>query len=410
MSQFPLHLLCVEPRFPGRLGAVADWLVRRRGYRVSFFCHNADPRALWPESTGKGLDVISFGVGGLANEQRIDWTRVLERSLCYSYGCWEVLSARHPRQVDVILGRSAGLGSTLFANVEIPRTPVVQFYDTYFDSKNTSLSASETYLHWRKAANAIELIELENGTIPWTATQYQRGLFPGEYRDDFHVIFDGVETRSLPPRDRTPLTINDKTLDENTRVVTFVARSLDALRGFDTFAQVFDRLAQTDPNVVAIAAGSPIVDHAFDHANYGSDFPAKILASLSQTARERMLLPGVLSQANLARVLARSDLHFYGSQPHPVSRSLAQAMAAGCVVLVVDDAAVREFVEHDATGLLASREVDELTAIAQRVLGKPLEYRTLGDAAATFAREKLSRDVTLPRLVSLFDRLVDERR
>jgi hypothetical protein len=31
MAEDPLHLLCVEPRFPGRLGAVADWLVRKRG-------------------------------------------------------------------------------------------------------------------------------------------------------------------------------------------------------------------------------------------------------------------------------------------------------------------------------------------------------------------------------------------
>ena len=30
MTQDPLHVLWIEPSFPGRLGAVADWLVRRR--------------------------------------------------------------------------------------------------------------------------------------------------------------------------------------------------------------------------------------------------------------------------------------------------------------------------------------------------------------------------------------------
>ena len=44
MPQDPLHLLCIEPRFPGRLGAVADWLVRRRGYRCQFYCHTAEPQ------------------------------------------------------------------------------------------------------------------------------------------------------------------------------------------------------------------------------------------------------------------------------------------------------------------------------------------------------------------------------
>jgi hypothetical protein len=33
MVQDPLSLLCIEPHFSGRLGAVADWLVRKRGYR-----------------------------------------------------------------------------------------------------------------------------------------------------------------------------------------------------------------------------------------------------------------------------------------------------------------------------------------------------------------------------------------
>ena len=46
MAQDPLHVLWVEPTFPGRLGAVADWLVRRRGYRSSFYCHTADPRSV----------------------------------------------------------------------------------------------------------------------------------------------------------------------------------------------------------------------------------------------------------------------------------------------------------------------------------------------------------------------------
>ena len=57
MGQDPLHVLWVEPNFPGRLGAVADWLVRRRGYRSWFYCHTAEPRSIWPASVGKGLDL-----------------------------------------------------------------------------------------------------------------------------------------------------------------------------------------------------------------------------------------------------------------------------------------------------------------------------------------------------------------
>ena len=74
MAQDPLHVLWVEPNFPGRLGAVADWLVRRRGYRSSFYCHKADARDSWPESVGKGLDLQVFGVGGVARESAVTWS------------------------------------------------------------------------------------------------------------------------------------------------------------------------------------------------------------------------------------------------------------------------------------------------------------------------------------------------
>ena len=140
MAQEPLHVLWVEPHFPGRLGAVADWLVRHRGYRCWFYCHTADPREHWPASVGQGLEVQSFGVGGVAREQAVSWSRTLERSLCYSYGCWEVLETRRPRPIDLIVGRSTGLGSTLFAPVYAPAPPRVNLFDYYFHPRRNDLA------------------------------------------------------------------------------------------------------------------------------------------------------------------------------------------------------------------------------------------------------------------------------
>src|SRR5438093_1325060 len=139
MSQEPLSLLCIEPRFPGRLGAVADWLVRRRGYRCHFFFHSADPQTFWPPSVGEGLELVHFNVGGVAREASVHWTRQLERGLCYAYGFWEVLRARQPSPVDLVLGRSAGLGSTLFAPTHFPRMPIVNLFDYYYQPHENDL-------------------------------------------------------------------------------------------------------------------------------------------------------------------------------------------------------------------------------------------------------------------------------
>ncbi len=387
MPQPPLDLLCIEPRYPGRLGGVADWLVRRRGYRVRFFCHRADPPELWPEATGKGIEVVAFEVGGIAKEPTVEWPKVLERGLCYSYGCWEVLQARKPRPVDVILGRSAGLGSTLFAPVNDPAAPVVQFFDSYYDPSRSEHDAGqpEAFGHWRRAANAIELVELENGVTPWAASEYQRGLFPPEYRNDFLVLHDGVETRGLPARDRGRLVVGDRTVPEGAPVVTFVARSLDHVRGFDRFARLVERLQRGFPDLIAIAAGRPVVERTLDHAHFGRDYPALVLADYPAIDRDRLWLPGLLAPADLRRLLARSDLHVVASRPHPASRSLVEAMAAGCAVLAFDTEAVREFVEDGAGGRLV-RDDESACEAASMLLHDRDAARGLGETAGERAR------------------------
>ncbi len=68
------------------------------------------------------------------------WSRALERSLCYAYGCWEVLEQRRPRPIDLIVGRSTGLGSSLFAPVYWPAAPVVNFLDYYYHAHRHDLA------------------------------------------------------------------------------------------------------------------------------------------------------------------------------------------------------------------------------------------------------------------------------
>ncbi len=110
-------------------------------------------------------------------------------------------SRSRPRPIDLIVGRSAGLGSSLFAPVYWPAAPVVNFLDYYYHAHRNDLAdeaGPETppaYFHWRRSMAAIELLDLEQATLGWTPTDWQRGLFPAEYRDGFLVLHDGVDTR-----------------------------------------------------------------------------------------------------------------------------------------------------------------------------------------------------------------------
>jgi glycosyltransferase involved in cell wall biosynthesis len=400
-------LLCIEPSFPGRLGAVADWLVRRRGYQCQFLFNRAEPRESWPESAGRGIDLVPFNVGGVAREPAVAWNRCLERGLCYAYGAWETFGKVGP--VDVVLGRSAGLGSTLFVPVGLPRVPFVNLFEYFPQAHAHDLvedvsPAPAEYFHWRQTAATMDLLDLENGLTAWAPSAWQRDLFPAEYRDDFLVLYDGVDAAQRGPR---PRTLAGRTVPEGTRVVSFVARSLDRLRGFDRFVALANVLLRARPDVVCVAAGGGPVQRGLDVQYYQTDYADTVLRQTPPADPERFWLLGPVPPAAVADLLARSDVHVYPSRPYGVSRSLLEAMAAGRVVVAADTGPVREFVTHGQTGLLVPGAEPEHWAEAVRVvLDDPDGHRPLGEAAAAVVRERYARDVTLPNLAERLHRLV----
>ena len=417
MSQDPLHLLCIEPRFPGRLGAVADWLVRTRGYRCQFYFNSADPAECWPQSVGKGLELVQFNVGGVAREPSVHWTRQLERGLCYAYGCWEVLDARRPRPVDVVLGRSAGLGSTLFVPVYLPGVPIVNLFDYFYQPHANDLAGDAgpdtppEYFHWRRSASAMELLDLENGVAPWTLTNWQRDLFPMEYRDDFEVLYDGVDTRRFVRRASGPRQVAGRAIPAETRVVSFIARSLDRTRGFDRFVELANRLLRARSDVLCVVVGGAVVHRALDVEFYNRDYRTHVLGATPLVDPERIWFLNEVTPSVVAELLAMSDLHVYLSRPYVVSHSLVEAMASGCVVFAADTPPAREFITHGVTGLLVPPgDADAWEQQARAVLDDPAQFRSLGEAAAALVRERFDREVTIPTLATLFDRLVADRR
>lgn len=414
MSQAPLSLLCIEPRFPGRLGAVADWLVRRRGYRCQFFCHSAGPPEGWPPSVGRGLDVVAYEVGGVAREASVPWRRGLERGLCYAYGGWEVFDARRPRPIDAILARSDGLGSSLFAPVTFPRTPIVQFFDYYYHAGRHDLApevgpgAPPAYAHWRRAANAVDLLDLENGVVPWTPTLWQRDLYPPEYRPDFLVLHDGVDARRAPARDldRPDRTIAGRRFPREVRVVTFVARALDRLRGFDRFVRLANALTRARPDVVAVAVGDPVSARMLDAADYGRDHAAACLAADPPPDPDRFLRLGPVAPAVVREVLLASDLHVAPGRDYPVARSVVEAMAHGCPILAHDGGPIREFLRPGVDAdLVDFADPAAALAAALALLDDSERAHALGQSAAGVARARFDRDATLPVLADRLGRL-----
>jgi glycosyltransferase involved in cell wall biosynthesis len=264
------------------------------------------------------------------------------------------------------------------------------------------------YFHWRRSANAMDLLDLESGITPWTGTEWQRDLFPAEYHDDFLVLHEGIDTRTFTPKQPRARLVAGHTLAGDTRVVTFVARNLDRLRGFDLFMELANRLMRRYPELVCIVVGGTISQRGLDFQFFNKDFRADVLRQHPPHDPQRFWQLGSVPHATVAEVLAASDLHVYASRPYAISRSLLEAQASGCVVMAADTEPVREVLTNGQTGLLvAPHDLDAWEKQACAVLDNPSDYRPLRETAVDRVRERFAQDVTLPRLATRFDQLVE---
>jgi glycosyltransferase involved in cell wall biosynthesis len=196
--------------------------------------------------------------------------------------------------------------------------------------------------------------------------------------------------------------IAGRTISPETRVVSFVARSLDRLRGFDRFLDLSSRLIDERSNVLCVAVGESTVTRMLDVNCYGKEYAVEILGQTDLSDPTRLWSVGAVSPEVVAEVLAATDLHVVPSRAYPVSRSTLEALASGAVVLAWESDPIREVIERDRTGLLVpADDMDAAVRAALAALDDPGAHRPLGDAAVELVRERYDRDVTLPRLAAL---------
>ena len=189
-------------------------------------------------------------------------------------------------------------------------------------------------------------------------------------------------------------------------MVTYVARGLESVRGFDLFLATADRIARARSDVLFVVAGDDRAYYGWDsfHAG-GLSFKDWSFAKV-KCDPSRFLFLGHVSPDTLANAFRRSDLHLYLSVPFVASWSLFNALSTGLVVLGGDTEPVREVIEPGVTGLVTPLfDVDGLAENALDVLREPAKFAPLGTAARRLVEERYSLDTCVPDLRSFFERV-----
>jgi glycosyltransferase involved in cell wall biosynthesis len=412
-----MHVLYVHQNFPAQFGHIAQHLVEKMNWQCTFVSQT-------PGGKVAGIEKIEYQLAGGATQANHFCSRTFENTVWHCDGVYHALRQRPDIRPDLIVGHS-GFGSTLFLRELYPDVPVINFLEYYYLPHDLDSdmdfrkdlgwpTVDMTYLRSR-CRNAMILLDLQNCQAAYTPTLFQKSRFPSEYQDKLRVIFDGVDRAVYHgydqqlrpgPDTRGTRTIAGVTVGPSTRVVTYVSRGFESMRGFDVFMRAAKRIAAEYPDVVFIIVGS-------DRIAYGGDenfiaphktFKEWVLAR-DEYDLSKFKFIGRLAPIELGRLLASTDLHIYLTVPFVLSWSMMDAMSCGAVVLGSDTAPVREMIRDGENGFLADFfDIEQIAQKAIGVLKDPAAARPMGQAAEQMIRERYSLDAVLPEMMQMYER------
>src|SRR5258706_11759812 len=249
-----------------------------------------------------------------------------------------------------------------------------------------------------RSRNAMTLLDLQNSDAAYTPTEFQKSRFPAEYQSKLQTVFDGVdrsiyhgydETLRPSVADRRSRTIAGIEISPSTRVVTYVSRGFESMRGFDLFVRAAKLIYQEYPDVIFLIAGTDRIAYGGDESYLGGlkSFKEWTLKRDNYDLSKFKFL-GRVPSAELGRMLAATDLHIYFTVPFVLSWSMMDAMSCGAVVLGSATPPVQEMIADGRNGLLADFfDVDEMVRKGVAALRDPAGHRTLGHAAEAMIQE-----------------------
>jgi glycosyltransferase involved in cell wall biosynthesis len=402
-----MHVLFIHRAFPAQFGRLGLELTRRYGWKCSFLiehlsrCPTPSPEML------QALDVRTYPP--LAGSKEEPWPQAHGAKLERARLVFETVRGRPDLRPDLVVGHG-GLVPTLLLR-EILECPLVDYCEYCFAPRGSDLTyrvdlpPTEPAPFYPRCINAATLLNLTACDAGYTPTHWQRDTFPARFHGKIEVHFDGLDTELYAPR-VGPRAVAGRELPPGTHVVTFAARGLESVRGFDLFMKLAQRIARERADMLFVVLGDEGTYYGWDKLfTGGASFKESVLKQENYDL-SRFLFLGQVTPEELATVLSVSDLHVYLTVPFVLSWSLLDAMACGCVVLAGDVAPVREVIEPGRTGLVEPLfDLDRLTATALRVLDDPAAYRPLGQAARMMIEERYSLDVCVPALKDFFERV-----
>lgn len=398
--------------FPAQFGKVALELTKRYGWDCTCMiesyskCPTPDPEML------EKLEILQVLPPVFETpDRRTPWPQTYGRYLLHCQSFFHAACNRISGTPDLVISHG-GRGPLSLFLPERFQCPIINYSEFYFAQSHRDISYRidlpqvEPAPFFPRCINAPTLLGMVDCVAGYSATRFQRKSFPKRFLPKIEVHFDGVDTELYKPR-KVERRIMGTVIPPDTKIITYAARGLESMRGFDMFARAAEQISATIPNVLFVVCGSDETYYGWDSLHTkGVPFREWTFQKYPNIDPNRFLFLGQVLPTELADIMCMSDLHIYLTVPFVLSWSLVDALASGCLVLAADVEPVREFVVPGKSGeLVPFFDVDELSRRAISMLRhSPRDYRK---RARDSIVEHFSIEVAIPRLKDFFERIAN---
>jgi hypothetical protein len=235
-----MHVLFVHQNFPAQFGHIARHLVKQRGWACTFVSQTHPGHVA-------GIRKLQYKVISGARSSTHYCSRTFENGIGHAHGVFEACRPLVANPPDLIVGHS-GFGSTLFLPELFPDAPVINYFEYYYHSHGSDMDfrpdfpPGELDFLRARARNAMVLLDLVNCRSGYSPTHFQRDLLPAELRHKIAAIFDGIETDVFSRKAEIPRRVDKRPVPTSTRIITYVSRGFESMRGFDIFMKAAKRI------------------------------------------------------------------------------------------------------------------------------------------------------------------------
>lgn len=384
-----MKVVFVHSTYPSQFTEIANNLAKRQGWECSFLVsedYSASVQAANPPIAYYGYQE-ERGRNGAAF-----YLQNMEEGTRRGKAVLEALAhLRAAAGIDVVVGH-ASFGTTFFVR-EILNLPVVSYvelpgYFSLYCRGEFPIQYSQRLVDgaFRALVNASVL----NSNITIVPSAHAKSLFPPELRPKIRVCPEGFK---LPPLGGKAVLRREAGLDPGRPVVGFAARTLEAVRGFDTFVDAAKIIKQTRPDVQFLVIGDETTIYGNETGYLGGLTFKQYALNRAGLNEQDFIFKPFLPYNCFIDHLKTLDIALFPIYEGAANWGLFEAMAAGAAVVASKRCFVPEVVTHGQDGLLL--EAGDFQGFAGAVLTlleQPELCRSLGRNARNTIAARFSLD------------------